>query len=143
MKKIALNKGMFALVDNEDFEVLSKYKWSYSGGYAKRWANLTTVCMHNFIMDTPYGMVVDHIDHNRLNNQKKNLRVCTPQENHENAKSSIKNASGYQGVYKSSSGWKAIVMDKGLRYQVHCRTLEEAISERKRMMKKIHPEFNK
>ena len=49
-------------------------------------------------MQTPNGMQTDHIDHNGLDNQRENLRICTVAENQRNRKADSDNASGFKGV---------------------------------------------
>lgn len=111
MKKIQLTRGFVALVDDEDFEELNKYKWNASAmGYAVRhipWPNgkrlkngkqaQRALKMHRVIMNTPTGMLTDHIDHNPFNNQKSNLRVCTSSQNSQNK---TKPVSGITSKYK-------------------------------------------
>jgi hypothetical protein len=54
MKQIPLSNGKFALVDDEDFEYLNQWKWSYSGhGYAHRLQSGKTVYMHREILKPP------------------------------------------------------------------------------------------
>jgi hypothetical protein len=106
MKEIVLSKGKCALVDDEDYEYLNQWKWSLSGppnslyairAYGPR-RKREYIQMHRVIMNTPKHLVVDHIDHNGLNNQKSNLRNCTRQQNQMNMKV-IKASSKYRGVY--------------------------------------------
>lgn len=91
MKTIELSRGLKAIVDDDDFEALSKFKWcAYVGKwqpYAVRRKDGRVVRMHREIMNPPKGMYVDHINGNGLDNRRKNLRVCTNQENSFNAKS--------------------------------------------------------
>src|SRR5687767_1877850 len=94
MKQIPTSRGFFALVDDADYEWLSKMRWSYVNGYAVR--NGTN--MHRLITSAPVGMDVDHIDRNRLNNQRSNLRVCTHKENMQN----IANRRDVKSVYKDN-----------------------------------------
>ena len=94
MKEILLSKngkykGKFTtLVDDADFEWLNKYSWNVLIGkhsnYAYRIENGKLILMHRFIMDTPKGLEVDHLDTNGLNNQKYNLKNCTSKENNNN-----------------------------------------------------------
>lgn len=107
MKRIPLTRGQFALVDDADFESLSKHKWSahwaedVNGFYAER--NIvrngkrTTIRMNRVIMGEPKGMQVDHINHKTLDNRRKNLRVVTRSQNQMNSLPR-KNKSGYKGV---------------------------------------------
>ena len=90
MKLIPLTQGYFAQVDDEDFDKLNQYKWrvlkAKSTFYATSDINDHSVRMHRLIMNNPAGMEVDHRDHNGLNNQKLNLRVCTQKQNAQNNK---------------------------------------------------------
>jgi hypothetical protein len=108
MKEIPLTQGKVALVDNEDFEYLNQWKWFYcksrKTGYAKRSngekrPNQRQISMHRVIMNVPDDMQVDHIDHDGLNNQRRNLRNCTSTENKQNSQKHINNTSGYIGVF--------------------------------------------
>ena len=82
---IPLTQGQHAMVDAQDYERVSRCKWclSRTGNqlYAQRRCRGKTIRMHQFIMNPPKGMVVDHIDGNGLNNRRDNLRICTPQQN--------------------------------------------------------------
>ena len=94
MKTIRLTQNQVVLVDDEDFEVLSQWKWCADKGrhtfYALRKYRCPvdgkqhTIRMHRQILSTPVGMQTDHKDGNGLNNQRRNLRVCTCTENCQN-----------------------------------------------------------
>jgi hypothetical protein len=113
MKEIRLsqhgkNRDKFvALVDDEDYEYFNQFSWSVKKSPTTYYAIRTvyidcgkiTLSMHRIITCTPLGMETDHKDHNGLNNQKYNLRICTHKENGMNQKSHSK--SGYLGVYYS------------------------------------------
>ena len=106
MKKIPLSKGQFAIVDDEDYEKLVQWKWHQSvSGYAIRNDSIINgiqpkVYMHRLILNVPNGFQGDHINRNKLDNRRKNLRICTKAENRYN-KGPIqrKTASIYKGVY--------------------------------------------
>lgn len=78
----------FAIVDAEDAERCSKYSWSVHDGYAYGSVNRQTTSMHRFILGYTPGdrpdLHVDHINHNRLDNRRCNLRIATPEENQRN-----------------------------------------------------------
>jgi hypothetical protein len=116
---IPLTQGQFAIVDADDYERLSKYKWQLGGWkkkYAQRSIGGTTIMMHNEILDVPAGMVCDHINHNELDNRKCNLRACTPAQNGYNRLPNRNGSSKYKGVClnKNSRKWEA-----NIRYQKH------------------------
>lgn len=99
MRKIKLANGRgVALVDDEDYECLRKLPWHYQNrGYAKS----GRILMHRFILGLTqpgHGVVVDHIDGNRLNNQRSNLQLASQGQNLANTKR--KSKSGFRGVRK-------------------------------------------
>lgn len=82
MKKIKLTQGKKALIDNDDYEKINQYKWCFDkskyGGYAMRKNSQgKTIRMHVMILGESQGKIIDHIDDNKLNNQKSNLRFTT------------------------------------------------------------------
>ncbi len=111
MKEIPLSGksgyGLFAIVDDEDYEELSKYKWHAfksrptSATYAIRNPpnKKTTRRMHRLIMNPKKGEQVDHINGNGLDNRKSNLRICTNTQNQYNRKLNRRNKTGYKGVH--------------------------------------------
>lgn len=92
-RKITLTSGETCLVDADDYgRVTQMGQWHLSdGGYAIRRpvvdGRKTIVRMHRIILDTPEGFETDHINHNKLDNRKSNLRVCTRGENQNNKQS--------------------------------------------------------
>lgn len=90
MKKIPLTQGRFAVVDDDDFERINKFKWCYhSTGYAMRRSEKFNgkskiLRMHREILNLLPLFLVDHIDCNKLNNSKLNLRTATNLENMRN-----------------------------------------------------------
>lgn len=115
MKQIPLTKGKVTVVDDADYEELSRYKWHVAAEkYPARWGRRGErhiVYMHRQIMQPPDGMEVDHIDGNTFNNLRSNLRVCTHAENIHNAKRPSNNKSGVKGVYfnKDIGKWSAAI----------------------------------
>lgn len=106
-KTIELSQNKVAIVDEEDYVSLSKYKWSYSkDGYAHRnaWDRVVKksrmLKMHRAIMSPPEGVHIDHINGNRLDNRRQNLRFCTNQQNSRNRIKSKSKYSTYKGVTK-------------------------------------------
>lgn len=78
------------VIDLEDVEKCKNYKWFLSfdeilnSFYVK--TSKYPYSLHRVIMNCPKGFVVDHINHNTLDNRKENLRICTHAENMKNRK---------------------------------------------------------
>lgn len=91
-------------VDDADYQWLSKTMWSIGNGYASRvegtdyLGTAQTFFMHRVIMDCPEGMMVDHINGDKLDNRRCNLRICSNAENSRNSRKAKNNTSGYKGV---------------------------------------------
>lgn len=101
-RKIPLTKGFEATVSEEDYGYLSKFKWTYSAGYAVRrrpGRNDGQILMHRLIMgvDGSPGFEIDHADMDKLNNTRENLRFVTRSKNIAN-KPSVGNIAGFKGV---------------------------------------------
>lgn len=103
MKEIPLTQGKVALVDDEDYEWLIKFKWHYGAKYARISSQDVEMksmsYMHRIIMKAPAGMLVDHANGDRLDNRKHNLRVCTKSQNEMNSIFQSNNKTGYKGVF--------------------------------------------
>jgi hypothetical protein len=112
MKEIPLTKGQVALVDDDDYVYLSQFKWYANKKpifYAVRRHNKMVngkeqhIKMHREILkrylreNFDDSLVVDHINHNGLDNRKENLRLATNKENCNNRRN--KKESIYEGVY--------------------------------------------
>lgn len=120
MREIPLTKGFVAIVDDEDYEDLSRFNWCVRSVYACRKKLLTEggngkqfVSMHHLILPPSPGMVVDHINGNPFDNRRSNLRLCTQSQNAVNQGTYGK--SGFKGVYKDTkaTGWNAIMRVNG------------------------------
>jgi hypothetical protein len=104
---------MYAIVDTADYEKLDKHKWNAGRCgerfYANRRIGGKILLMHRVIMDCPKGMVVDHKDHNTMNNSRGNLRVCTPSQNSQNQLPHKTGSSKFKGVnwYGPRGKWRA------------------------------------
>ena len=123
MKKIKLTQGKYAIVDDEDFAYLNQWKWYFNNkGYAVKnnWENKKwkTIYMHRLIMNTLKKMETDHINGNKLDNRRCNLRICTKSQNQINSNVNIKNSSGYKGVcwHKDRNKWQVQIEFNGKKY---------------------------
>lgn len=124
MKIIYISNNKQTIVDDEDYENLNKYRWTYHpGGYAYRHKSIngkiTKIYLHRFIFGITNKMHIDHIDGNGLNNQKLNLRICTNQQNSCNQKTQNRiKYSKYKGVSwdKSKNKWIATIHNFNKQY---------------------------
>lgn len=136
MKKIALGgkfgKGKFALVDDEDYEKVIKFKWYLSHGYVVYQHYLCKdgkriySWLHRLVMDAPKGMDVDHINRNKLDNRKQNLRICTHPQNLFNSKDKG-GSSQFKGVAwnKYHKKWQAYIGKDYKKYRLGYFNVEE------------------
>lgn len=122
MKQIPLTQGKFALVDDEDYEYLSQYHWYFEHGYARRevWKKnkRSRIYMHREIINNFDKLSTDHINGDKLDNRKKNLRKCTPGQNLQNSsiRKSSNKTSKFKGVgfHKRLGLWRARIKDSHL-----------------------------
>ena len=106
MKEIKLTKGYIAMVDDDDFEWLNKFKWFANvqkSGDVRAVKNATKndihTKMHRMIMGvTNPKILIDHKDRNPLNNQRSNLRTCNDSQSACNVASARNSTSKYLGV---------------------------------------------
>ena len=119
MPTILSTTGILLMVDDCDYEWISKYTWHVCGGYARRNAKINGVAqkvyMHREIMETPKGKEVDHIDGNPFNNQRINLRNCSHAENlHNQRKTKHPRTSLYKGVSATlTKKWEVYISING------------------------------
>ena len=128
MKKISLTKGLEALIDDQDFDRVNKYKWyaldkGKGNIYASRkeWIpkekRYISISMHRYILGLmgPY-FEIDHINGNTLDNQKENMRIVTHFQNSLNTKiRKGKNSKGtsYCNRDKLIKKWRAYIQVNG------------------------------
>lgn len=108
------------LIDSEDIWIMKKYKWNInSNGYASAKVNGKNIRLHRLLMNPPKGMDIDHINRNRLDNRKENLRICTRTQNLRNM-SMRGGSSKYKGVsfFKSRGKWESYINYKGKRIKL-------------------------
>ena len=160
MKRILLSQGKFAMVDHEDYEWLSKWKWTYKyvktlsngeeygiavrGKYDPKRQQNKIIRMHRKIMKltSSNSKTVDHINGNRLDNRRQNLRIASLLQNNKNKRSIAK--SGYKNVYPVPHGkrWYAKIMVD--RNRIHLGTFAtkiEAARAYNEAAQKYHGEF--
>jgi HNH endonuclease len=126
MKEIPLTKGAKAVVDDADYEFVNTYKWYLDNvGYACHsfWSPATNrrynVRLHQFLLDVDPPLTVDHINGNRLDCRRNNLRVATREQNQWNRRKYANRSSQFKGVkwrkLKNSGHWQATITHHGKR----------------------------
>lgn len=145
--------GRTALFDEADLCLVQGEAWTVSShGYAirvlcERGRYLGVRILHREIVGAPDGMVVDHINGNKLDNRRSNLRVCTNAENLRNRKIHKNNSCGLKGVYlaaesQSDTPWRATIRVDGVKYHLgYHATKEIAKQAYDRAAKLLNGEF--
>lgn len=127
MKEIKLNKGFYTLVDDEDFEFLNQWKWYEHHGYAvrtkrvglRRFNKTSQIYMHRLLNQTSDGLDTDHVNRNKLDNRKANLRTSTRTQNQINKGRQKNNTSGYAGISWSKEHQKWVSRISNQRRQIY------------------------
>ena len=154
MKQIPLTRGLFALVDDDMFDYLSRHKW-YAQRCGKYWyaaareivnGKSTIVTMHRIVNNTPVGFRTDHANRNTLDNRRCNLRNCDTTLNNANSKKRINGLQKYKGVTKSRKNLKkpylAQIVYRGQSYYLgYYKTAEEAALAYNKKAKELFGEF--
>ena len=141
MKEIPITQGKVALVDDEDFVFLNSFKWTATRGkrkngqdcfYAyrseKKGGKWRPILMHRIILDAKKGQLVDHRNHDCLDNRRSNLRLATQSQVHANRKISF-GSSKYKGVswFDRTGKWVVYIRIQGKQKNVgYFETEEEA-----------------
>ena len=140
MKTIKLTHDKITIVDDEDFDFLSQWKWSFdtSLGYAYRKKYINPkygrkIYMHRLLLKTPKGLVTDHINQDRLDNRRTNLRICTVRQNLLNQPKRKKpTTSKYKGVawHKQRNKWRVYAKIDGRQKHLGLFTDEKEAAKR-------------
>jgi len=155
-RRIPLTQGQYAIVDPDDFERLNKHKWhafkSKNTFYAERAVRVgkvrkqVVIKMHREILKVPDGLLVDHINHNGLDNRKANLRPATRAENSRNRRKFRKRKcrSRFKGVSwnKDQKKWSArILFNRDMKFIGYFHDEIEAAKAYDSAARKYHKEF--
>ncbi len=145
--KVVLTHGKVALLSKEDVYLVEHHNWNlHNRGYARRntqiGARFVCYLLHRAVMgDIPEGMEVDHINGDRLDCRRSNLRLVTRSQNHMNM-NFRPGKTGVRGVVHGVNGTFSAqikVDQKAITRQ--CRTLEEAIRVRAELEREYFGEF--
>ena len=145
--KLPANEYLECLIDTEDLNkvlslgkkvlILSSGSGIFYAGFNYNKKKKQQKYLHRFILNVPKGRVVDHINHNTLDNRKINLKICTQSENMQNRGSlSTNNISGERGVCwdNQNKKWIAFLTIKNKRIQL--RKFDD-IEEAKKIIRKV------
>lgn len=136
MKRIPLTQGKFAIVDDDMYEYLSQWKWhakwnnstkSFYACRTDRSVGKKNVYMARVIMNTPDGLIADHINHDTLNNTRQNLRNVTQSVSKINTRASANNKIGERGIrFRDGKYIARLEIKKKAVFQKRFNTLDEA-----------------
>lgn len=123
---IVLPSGHTVKIDEEDFNRVSQYKWHIQAGYAKtemgdrRLGTRRHLAMHRLITKAQKGQVVDHINMDKLDNRKSNLRFCDKSTNGMNRVAQSNSKTGVKGVCwsKQKRRWRVTVNCNRKQYHI-------------------------
>lgn len=149
-KEIELTNGGVAIVDDEDFALVSQWRWNRAEKENRavrcEWVRgenrARTIILSRFIMNAPDGVMVDHVNGDTLDNQKANLRLATCSQNQFNAKRRKDSTTGYKGVTFVRGRYMAQIQAKKVHHYLGSfDTPEEAAEAYNRAAKELHGEF--
>ena len=129
-------------VDVCDLEFVSSHRWSISRGYIRRTSDGRY--LHNLLMNPEKGLVTDHINRDKLDNRRNNLRVCSRRQNLLNTSLRSDNTTGYKGVSKTTKTdtYEVNIWNKGKRTRrTGFKSPEEAFTIYSKLANKLHGEF--
>jgi len=138
------NKNFF--IDKEDFDKIKEHCWyEAKNNYIVTKIKKTNqnISIQNMILDKPKNKIVDHINRNKYDNRRSNLRIVTKQQNTINKSKQQNNKSGIVGVFfdNSRNKWVANLGFMGKKYRKRFDTKEEAHSKRKEYEKKYFKQY--
>lgn len=137
MKEISLTKGFTAIVDDDVYDCVNSYSWYYLNGYAVRDFRVDGkrkhTKMHRFIYELKHGdikdgMIIDHINRDKLDNMVENLRIVTKQENNTNKSKRKNTSSKYVGVSKNKKSGNWVVEIRKNSKREYCASFTDEIA---------------
>ena len=125
-KEIQLGNGGTVLVDDADFERVNQYNWTRDhNGYAVRMVQIQgrpnpkrkKILLHRFVLELTNESLIDHVNRNKLDNRRENLRIVTDAQNRANSGPCANTTSIYKGVSFVSKDkvWRVEIIVDGKR----------------------------
>src|SRR5574340_472040 len=116
MKEIPVSKGKYvAKVSDCDYEAVLPHKWHISGsGYVCTRIGGKKISLHRFVMNPPAHLWVDHINHDKLDCTRENLRICDNVQNLYNSKCRRDSRTQIKGVYPKCGRFAAAILGQYL-----------------------------
>ena len=123
------------IIDKEDFDLIKDFYWYVDAGYLKNRRAINgkrkLFAMHRIIMNAKEGEMIDHINQDRSDNRKINLRLANKSKNAMNSKTRSDNTSGFNGVVIWGNRWRAqITLNQKMETIGYFDTFEEAVKAR-------------
>lgn len=148
-----LNNGFYTKINTDDKKLIDNYTWRAKIQISRNGirtvetnklinGKITSIIMPRLIMSCPKGLVVDHVNHDTLDNRRENLRVCTYSDNSCNVKP--RNETELKGIYwvKHRKHFSVRIMKNGIKYWVGCtKNIQDAIKMYNKKAKELHGEF--
>lgn len=118
MVEIKLTQEKVTIVDDDTLEEILNQKWCFlKAGYAVARIKNQFVYLHRIITSAKPGEHVDHVNGDKLDNRRANLRIATHKQNMANRKKQVNNRSGFKGVQRNGKkGWMARLKTGGISY---------------------------
>lgn len=131
MIAMKLTKNKITLIDKADFQLVKQWKWSYlAGGYAMRKSRYGPrklgkyycIYLHRFLLNAPKGIDVDHINGNKLDNRRSNLRLASRSQNFANQpkQKKLNCTSQFKGIYwdKTLKFWRVRIHFRHKKFEI-------------------------
>lgn len=144
--------GKKAIIDDSDLDIVSKYRWFLSRDnmvYSSMRVGISetgliirrNIALHQLILNTRgLGIIVDHKDHNRLNNKRENLRTCSNAQNGQNRRPN--SGRKYKGITEENGKYRVRIQANGKRYNLGVYAdLEQAVLAYNAKAKLVHGDY--
>lgn len=120
-----------AIINIEDYKLCKDYKWYLDSlGYVRTSINNKKIRLHRFLLNPQNNETIDHINRNRLDCRRSNMRIVTRRENSYNRSLQSNNKSGISGVYFANGYWHSDIKKGDIVLKKYFKEKEDAINQR-------------